>query len=168
MTDTMETSVTEVQPSETADQGPAVAGRLTNVLCGSVVVAVGVIGILEALRLQLGTLINPTAGTWPAIISVILLIVGVLIVVKAGSFADAETVDRHVLRVVIGVASLVVAAMLMPVIGFEVPAFLLLLFWMVVIGRERALLSAAVSAGTVAIFYAIFVFGLNVPIPRLF
>ncbi len=168
MTETVEASVPEAPSSETSGQDPVMAGRVTNIVCGSVVIGVGVIGILEATRLRLGTLISPTAGTWPAIISAVLLLVGVLIVVKARSFADAEKVDRHILRVVIGVASLVVAAMLMPVIGFEIPAFLLLLFWMVVIGRERLVLSSVVSAGTVAIFYAIFVFGLNVPIPRLF
>ncbi|QVQ51872.1 tripartite tricarboxylate transporter TctB family protein [Spiractinospora alimapuensis] len=164
-----EVAVDDVSDAREPDPDTAPpAGYLTNLLCGVVIALVGVGALIVALDLGFGSLAQPRAGTWPAIVSGVLIVVGLVIAVRAATFTDAERITRDGWGVVAGVVSLVVAAQLMPLVGFEIPSFVLMVFWMSVLGRERLLLSVPISAVTVAVFYLIFVYGLAVPIPRLF
>ena len=58
-------------------------------------------------------------------------------------------------------------AVLLPVIGFEIPALLLCLVWLRWLGGESWRTSIAVSVGTVAVFYVLFLYGLRIPLPHL-
>ncbi|MDS2172768.1 tripartite tricarboxylate transporter TctB family protein [Nesterenkonia sp. CL21] len=144
------------------------AGRLTNLLCGAAVTAVGVLALLEAMSLGLGALTHPRAGTWPGVVSGLLIVVGVLIMARAATYEDAEQITSRAWAVLVGAASLVALGQLIPLIGFEIPSFLLLVFWMCGLGRERLRLAVPLSAVVVAVFYLIFITGLSVPLPRLF
>ena len=57
---------------------------------------------------------------------------------------------------------------LMPLIGFELPALVLCVIWMRVLGGETWRSTLVVSAAVVIAFYAIFVLALNTSIPHLF
>jgi hypothetical protein len=81
---------------------------------------------------------------------------------------DAERFTRASLLVLAGLATMVVFVVLLPVIGFEIPAALLCFVWLRFLGREGWRLSLLLSLGLVAAFYAIFVGALSVPIPHLF
>jgi uncharacterized membrane protein len=150
-----------------ADEAPR-AGRLTNLVCGAVVTALGAGALYVALGLDFGSLSQPRAGTWPAIVSSVLLVCGVLIMVRSAHFTDAERMTRQGLRVAAVVIGLVVVAQLMPLVGFEIPSFVLLVAWMSLMERERLRLSVPVAAVTVVVFYLVFIQALAVPLPRLF
>ncbi|MDZ5077178.1 tripartite tricarboxylate transporter TctB family protein [Nesterenkonia sp. HG001] len=157
----------QVTGSAAAEESPR-AGRLANLLCGAAVAGIGVAALWAAMELGLGSLTQPRAGTWPGIVSALLILVGVLIMTRAATYDDAERITSRAVGVLIGVASLVAMGQLIPLIGFEVPSFLLLVFWMSVLGKERLRLSVPLSAITVLAFYLIFITGLSVPLPRLF
>ena len=149
------------------DEAPR-AGRLTNLVCGAVVTALGAGCLYVALGLDFGSLSHPRAGTWPAIVSTVLVVCGVLIMVRSAHFTDAELMTRKSLRVAVVVIGLVVVAQLMPLVGFEIPSFVLLVAWMSLLERERLRLSAPIAAVTVLTFYLVFIQALAVPLPRLF
>ncbi len=152
----------------TADYQAPRAGTLTNLVCGAVVSLLGLGALLVALDLGLGTPTQPRAGTWPGVLSVLLIVLGALIMLRAKTYEDAERITTNAIAVGVGAVSLVVAVQLMPYVGFELPAVALMIFWMSVLGREKYRLSAPISILSVVAFYLIFVTGLNVPIPRLF
>lgn len=165
-----------VEPEAAEDVGaesavsydPPRAGTVTNFLCGAVTTLLGVGALMVAWDLGLGSLTQPRAGTWPGILSALLVVLGILIMVGAKTFDDAEKLTRNAVAVGVGAVSLAVAVQLMPHIGFEIPAVLLAVFWMSVLGREKYILSVPLSIAAVAAFYFIFVVGLSVPLPRLF
>lgn len=151
----------EVDPSKKA-------GWLTNLLCGIVTVAFGIVSMFEAVRLGVGDIKDPDTGTWPSVVSAVIIVVGILIVIRAKSFDDAETLGKDSLPVIVGTVSLSIAVGLIPFVGFELPSVALLVFWMSYLGDEKYKLSIPLSIGAVAVFYAIFVIGLRVPLPHLF
>ncbi|WP_017616287.1 tripartite tricarboxylate transporter TctB family protein, partial [Nocardiopsis salina] len=154
-------------PADTAEPAPR-AGRTTNLVCGAVVVLTGAGTLTVALDLGLGSLSRPGAGTWPGIVSVLLIVIGLLVAARAATYTDAEPITRDAVGVAVGVATLAVAVQLFPFVGFELPSVALLVFWMSVLGREKLRLSVPVSVATVAAAHLVFVYGLAVPIPRLF
>lgn len=158
----------EVAVLTTADYEPPRAGARTNAVCGVAIVLLGLGALLIALDLGFGSLTQPRAGTWPGILSGLLILLGVFIVLRAKTFDDAEKLTFNAVAVLVGAVSLPIAVQLMPHIGFEIPAVLLMIFWMSVLGKEKYRLSVPLSIISVVAFYLIFVTGLNVPIPRLF
>lgn len=149
------------------DSAP-MAGRATNLACGAVISLVGVGAFAVALDLGPGSLSEPGAGTWPAIVSLMLLVAGLLIAARSASYTDSEQITKDAVGVAVGVIALVVAVQLMPLVGFEFPSVALLVFWMSVLGREKLWLSVPISVLTVAVFHLTFIHGLAVPVPRLF
>ena len=152
----------------TSDYTPVRAGAVTNFVCGAVIALLGLGSLLVASDLGFGSITQPRAGTWPAVLSALLLVLGALLMLRAKSYEDAEKLTRNAVAVGVGAVSIAVAVQLMPHIGFEIPAVLLSIFWMSVLGKEKYMLSVPVSIVAVAAFYFIFVVGLGVPIPRLF
>lgn len=159
------------RPAATATASPEEApgaGRATNLLCGAAVTGIGAVALVEAMNLGLGSLTHPRAGTWPGVISGLLIVVGVLIMLRAATYRDAEQITSRAWGVLVGAASLVALGQLIPLIGFEIPSFLLLVFWMSGLGREKLRLAVPLAAIVVVVFYLIFITGLSVPLPRLF
>ena len=144
------------------------AGAVTNLVCGIIVMLLGIGSLIVALDLGFGSLTRPRAGTWPAILSALLVAFGATLAIRAKTYTDAEKITRHASTVGIGAISIVAAVQLMPLIGFEIPALLLMVFWMKVLGRETLLRSVIVSAVTVIALYLVFVTGLRISIPHLF
>lgn len=162
-------AVAEDRPARsTTDYEPARAGIVTHFVCGAVTALLGLGSLLVAWDLGFGSLTQPQAGAWPGILSILLLLLGVFIMLRAKTFDDAEKLTRNAVAVGVGALSLVAAVQLMPLVGFEIPAVLLTVFWMSVLGKEKYVLSVPLSIVAVAVFYFIFVLGLGVPIPRLF
>lgn len=159
---------TEAQAGDIRDHVPEQGGTVTNLAAGVVVAATGVFALVIALGLDTGTLTVPRAGTWPVALSAALIALGVFIAVGAKTFDDAERLNKDALGVLYGAVSLTLAIVLMPLIGFEIAAFLLLVYWMTGLGREPLKLSIPIAAASVVVFYLIFITGLRVPLPRLF
>jgi hypothetical protein len=156
-----------VEESEHEGRPPA-AGTTSNVVVAAAVIALGVAALTGSAALGLGAAAAPAAGTWPMLVSITTVVLGVVMVAIARRLRDAERFTGTSLLVLVGLATMVVFVLLLPVIGFEIPAALLCFVWLRFLGREGWRLSLLLSLGLVAAFYAIFVGALSVPIPHLF
>ena len=156
-----------VQEAEHEGRPPA-AGTTANVLTALAVLALGVAALLGAGALGVGSAERPAAGTWPLLVAVVTVVIGAGMVVAARRTTDAERFTRASLLVLVGLATMVLFVVLLPVIGFEIPALLLCFAWLRLLGGEGWRLSVLVSLALVAAFYLVFVGALSVPIPHLF
>jgi len=154
---------------ETEHEGrPPAAGPVSNVVTALVVLALGVAALFGSDALGLGTAAAPGAGTWPMLVAVVTVLIALGMLAVARRTHDAERFTGASVLVLAGLATMVVFVVLLPVIGFEIPAALLCFVWLRFLGHESWRLSALLSLGLVAAFYAIFVGALSVPIPHLF
>jgi hypothetical protein len=151
-----------------AEHRPPPAGPVTNLAVAVVVVALGAAALVGSLSLGAGTARNPGSGTWPTLISIALLLLGLGLVATARRTHDAERFIGSSWLVLAGLATMIVFVALISVIGFEIPAALLAFVWLRFLGRESWRSSIVTSLGVVVAFYLIFVAALSVPIPHLF
>jgi putative tricarboxylic transport membrane protein len=115
-------------------------------------VALGVGALVGGLGLSLGSLTAPGPGLWPFVVA--LLLTGTaLVLVVVDDPADYEPFTRGSARVAGGLAGLAVFVATFELVGFLLPAFLMLLLWLRVFGREawRWALGLAV-AGSVGLY----------------
>lgn len=165
-------AVTHEYPEQDDDldfEEEAPRGGVTTARLGALVpLALGVFGAVASFGLGLGALSDPGAGLWPFAISLAMIAASVIALLKARQDDDVEAFDRGIVPVALSVVSLLVYAALLPVIGFEIPTVLLLVFWIKILGKEgwRPAVTVAVVA-TVAV-YALFILLFAVPIPHLF
>jgi putative tricarboxylic transport membrane protein len=159
-------------PEQLADQWdaekPPAAGPWANIGAAVVVIALGVFGVIGSAALGLGSVKQPESGTWPLIISLALIALGVALALTSRQMTDAEKFTGSSLYVIGGLATVVIFASVIDVIGFEIPALLLAFFWLRFLGRETWRSSIIGSVLMVVAFYAVFVLGLGVSIPHLF
>ena len=151
-----------------AEHRPPAAGPLTNVAVAAVVVALGAAALVGSLSLGAGSAGNPGSGTWPMLISLTLIVLGLALLPAVRGTADAERFTQASWLVLVGIATMVVFVALISVIGFEIPAALLAFVWLRFLGHESWRSSIITSLGVVVAFYLIFVAALSVPIPHLF
>lgn len=164
----IEDAIHEVEALEHEYRPPA-AGTLTNVLTAAAIVVLGVAALVGASSLGVGSASEPGPGTWPLLISVLLVVLGVaLLLLGARRSADAEKFSSSSWLVLAGLASMVGFVAVIEVIGFEIPAALLCFVWLRFLGREGWRMSIITSLVVVAGFYLVFVAALGVPIPHLF
>ncbi len=104
---------------------------------------------------------------WPLVLGVTILVLSCVLLVTAGRFDDAEPFGAAGTLPLMGAATLVAFWVLLPLVGFEIPALLLMVFWLRVLGGESLRFSIIGGLLTVAAFYTVFVVALGVPIPRL-
>jgi putative tricarboxylic transport membrane protein len=115
-------------------------------------VALGVGALVGGLGLTLGSLTAPGPGLWPFVVA--LLLTGTaLVLVVVDDPADYEPFTRGSARVAGGLTGLAVFVAAFELVGFLLPAFLMLLLWLRVFGREawRWALGLAV-AGSVGLY----------------
>lgn len=151
-----------------AEHRPPAAGTTTNLVVATLVVALGAAALVGSRSLDIGTMRTPGPGTWPMILSLLLVALGLGLAATARRTTDAERFSRSSLLVLVGLATMVVFVALIGTIGFEIPAALLAFVWLRFLGGESWRLSVITSLGLVVAFYLIFVAALSVPIPHLF
>jgi Tripartite tricarboxylate transporter TctB family len=156
------------QVEHEAEHRPPPAGPVTNVVIAVLVLALGAACLVGSWALGIGTASAPGSGTWPFVISVVLVVLAVALVLTARRTHDAERFTGASWLVVAGLATMVGFVVAIPRIGFEVPSALLMFVWLRFMGGESWRLSALLSPAVVAVFYLIFVVALSVPIPHLF
>ncbi|SCF38928.1 Tripartite tricarboxylate transporter TctB family protein [Micromonospora purpureochromogenes] len=147
---------------------PAAAGPLSNVLTAAAVVALGIAALVGSVRLGLGTARSPESGTWPLLVSAVLVVLGLGLLATARRTTDGERFSGASWLVLAGLATMVVFVAVIEVIGFEIPAALLAFVWLRFLGREGWRTSIITSLAVVVAFYLVFVAALSVPIPHLF
>ncbi|WP_433442355.1 tripartite tricarboxylate transporter TctB family protein [Nonomuraea sp. CA-141351] len=146
---------------------PPHAGPVSQVAAALAALAVGVAGAIGSLALGLGRLTQPGPGLWPFAISVVIVVLSATLVVTGRGLEDAERFSKASLLTGIGLVTLILLAVLLPLIGFEIPSLLLVFVWLRWLGKESWRSSIVVSVATVAAFYLLFVVLLQVPLPRL-
>ena len=151
-----------------AEHRPPPAGPVTNVVVAVAVVAFGAAALVGSLALGAGSAGNPGPGTWPTLVSVTMIVLGLGLLAATRRTSDAERFSGPSLLVLIGLATMLAFVALLPVIGFEIPSALLAFVWLRFLGGESWRSSIIISLGAVVAFYLVFVAALSVPIPHLF
>ncbi|WP_219415095.1 tripartite tricarboxylate transporter TctB family protein [Pseudonocardia nigra] len=129
-----------------------------------VVLAVGVAAVVGAIGLSLGELTAPGPGLWPFIVSVVLT-GSALALLLLDDPEDYERWTGGTARIVAGIAGLGVFIAVFEVVGFLLPAFLMLLLWLRIFGRESWRWSLGLAlAGSIGM-YLLFDQALGVPFP---
>ncbi|HEY3556904.1 MAG TPA: tripartite tricarboxylate transporter TctB family protein [Kribbella sp.] len=157
----------EALQAELAEDRPPHAGPWSQLGAAVVAGLVGVGGLIGSLALGLGRLTHPGPGLWPFVISVVVTVLAVALALVGRYGTDTEKFSRSSVLTAVAVLSLVVFAALLPVIGFEIPSLLLTFVWLRFLGKESWISSIAITVGTVAAFYVLFVVLLQIPLPRL-
>jgi hypothetical protein len=160
-------AVHEVEEAE-HEYRPPVAGRVTDVVVGIAVVGLGVAALLGSLALGVGSARAPGTGTWPLLVSGALVVLGIGLLAMTGRTRDAERFTRAAWLVLAALATMIAFVAVVGVIGFEIPAALLMFVWLRFLGGESWRTSIITSLATVVAFYVVFVGLLAVPIPHMF
>ena len=131
-----------------------------------VVLAIGIGGAYLAYGYGLGSLRRPgravaLRGLGPhRALAIMLLVVG-------RHLDDAEKFTKASLLVLAGGATFVGLGLLLPTIGFEIPAILLGIVWLRFLGGESWRSTIVISVATTAAFYLLFLYVLKIPLPHL-
>ena len=149
------------------EERPPHAGPRAQVGAGLVTLALGVAGIVLTLGYGLGSLTQPGPGLWPFAVAVAVTALSLAQIAFGRDGQDTEKFTRSSALTALGVLTLVALAVLLPVIGFEVPSLVVMAIWLRFLGGESWRMTAVVSIVTVAAFYALFVTALSIPLPRL-
>ncbi|MFC7400828.1 tripartite tricarboxylate transporter TctB family protein [Citricoccus sp. GCM10030269] len=162
----------DLTPEELAEawaaEGPEAAGPVANLAASLVVLALGILGVVISIGLGPGSAVNPDSGTWPLAVSVLIctLALAQLVIGRRGG-SDGEKFNRYSLITLVGFLTLIGMAVLVPVIGFEIPSLALCIVWMKFLGGEGWRAALVYSVIVVAAFYAIFIAALGTTIPHL-
>lgn len=163
------TAAEPVEPFEPVDDvAPPVAGTVANLAACLVTAGVGVAGAVAAVALGLGTPSRPGAGLWPLAVSVAVVVLSLAQIVVGRRGGDGEKFSRYSWLSLAGLATLLGLVALLPVIGFEIPALLLSLVWMKLLGDESWRSAVLYSVLVVGALYAVFVGALGTNVPHLF
>jgi hypothetical protein len=149
-------------------RGSPPGGPVENLVTALVVILLGVAAVAGSLSLGAGSPSAPGSGTWPLVVSVVLVILGLVLLVRVRRTRDAERFTRAGLLVLGGLATMIVFVAVIGTIGFEIPTLLLAFLWLKVLGREGWRTSVITSIAIVVAFYLLFVALLSVSIPHLF
>lgn len=149
------------------EERPPAGGPVQQVVAALVVLALGIFGAVRSLDYGLGRLTQPGPGLWPFVVSSLIVLISLGLLVWGRRLTDTEVFTRSSALPAIGVVTFVALAALLPVIGFEIPAFLLAVVWLRFLGGETWRSTVLVALGTVAAFYLVFVVALSIPMPRL-
>ena len=95
-----------------------------------------------------------------ATLSLVLLVTG-------RGLDDSEAFTRSSALPLTGVITFIAFGLLMPLIGFEIPALVLCVIWLRFLGGETWRNTIVISVLTTATFYLLFLYGLRIPIPHL-
>jgi hypothetical protein len=150
-----------------AEERPPAGGPAYQLVAALVVLALGVAAAVLSYGYGLGSLRRPGPGLWPFIVSVLIVALALVLLAVGRSLDDTERFTRSSVLVVIGGATFVALGVLLPVIGFEIPAVLLGIVWLRFLGGESWRSTIVISVATTAAFYLLFLYGLSIPLPHL-
>ncbi len=152
---------------ELAEERPPAGGPAYQVVAALVVLVLGLGAAFLAQGYGLGSLRRPGPGLWPFAVSVLIAALAVLLLVVGRRLDDAEKFTRASFLAVVGAATFVGLGLLLPTIGFEIPAILLGIVWLRFLGGESWRSTIVISVATTAAFYLLFLYGLKIPLPHL-
>ncbi len=166
--DPTEATTVEELVEQWESEKPPAAGTASNLAAAAVIGALGVFGLVGSFDLGIGRASAPGPGTWPGVVSALIVVLAVGLAVTAGRSHDAEKFSSTSWLVGLGSLTMFGFALAVPSVGFEIPAALLAFVWLKVLGREGWRTSVVGALIMTAVFYLIFVAALSTPIPHLF
>ena len=152
---------------ELEDERPPAGGPGYQTVGALVGLAIGVGAAVMAYGYGLGSLHQPGPGLWPFVVSVVIVVLSALLLVVGRGLDDSEKFTRSSVLAGIGGITFVAFGLLMPLIGFEIPAVLLCVVWLRFLGGESWRNTVVISVLTTAVFYFLFLYGLRIPLPHL-
>ena len=152
---------------ELEEERPPAGGPAYQVVAALVGLIIGIGGAVMAYGYGLGSLHQPGPGLWPFVVSVLIATLSALLLVVGRGLDDAEAFTRGSTLAVIGAVTFVAFGLLMPLIGFELPAIVLSVIWLRFLGGESWRSTIVISVLSTAAFYALFLYGLHIPLPHL-
>jgi putative tricarboxylic transport membrane protein len=152
---------------ELADERPPAGGPAYQVVSALVVLAIGIGGAYLAYGYGLGSLRRPGPGLWPFAVSFLIAALAIMLLVVGRHLDDAEKFTRASLLVLAGGATFVGLGLMLPTLGFEIPAILLGIVWLRFLGGESWRSTIVISVATTAAFYLLFLYALKIPLPHL-
>lgn len=152
---------------ELEEERPPSGGPIYQIVGALVGVAIGIAGAVLSAGYGLGSLREPGPGLWPFVVSVLIAAMSAVLLVVGRGLNDAEAFTRSSVLPVIGIITFVAFGVLMPVIGFEIPALALCVIWLKFLGGESWRNTVIISVVTVTAFYLLFLYGLRIPLPHL-
>jgi putative tricarboxylic transport membrane protein len=152
---------------ELEEERPPAGGPRYQVVGALVGIAVGIGAATLAFSYGLGSLREPGPGLWPFIVSVLIAVLSVSLLIVGRGLTDSEAFTRSSWLPLAGIVTFVAFGFLLPLTGFEIPALLLCVIWLRFLGGESWRNTAVISVVTVAVFYLLFLYGLQIPLPHL-
>ena len=153
---------------ELEEERPPAGGPAYQMVGALVALAIGVGGAVLAYGYGLGSLREPGPGLWPFIVSVVIATLSLILLVTGRGLDDSEAFTRSSALPLTGVITFIAFGLLMPVIGFEIPALALGVIWLRFLGHESWRSTIVISVATTAVFYFLFLYALGIPLPHLF
>jgi putative tricarboxylic transport membrane protein len=129
--------------------------------------AIGIGGAVLAHGYGLGSLREPGPGLWPFAVSVLIATLSLILFVTGRGLTDSEAFTRSSALPLIGAITFIAFGLLMPLIGFEIPALALCVVWLRFLGSVSWRGTIVISVLTTAVFYLLFLYGLRIPLPHL-
>lgn len=136
-----------------------------------VALAMGMLFMASAYQLfssgsaSLGEFTQPGPGTWPLLVSGVMVASSVIVLLTERG-EDVEAFTGRIKLIGLGFASLALFVVLFPYLGFILPGFLTLAFWLRYLGGESWRMTLLLSVLLTAILYVLFVPLLGVPFPE--
>ena len=152
---------------ELADERPPAGGPAYQIVSALVVLVIGIGGAYLAYAYGLGSLRRPGPGLWPFAVSVLIALLAIMLLVVGRHLDDAEKFTKASLLVLAGGATFVGLGLMLPTLGFEIPAILLGIVWLRFLGGESWRSTIVISVATTAAFYVLFLYVLKIPLPHL-
>jgi putative tricarboxylic transport membrane protein len=152
---------------ELEEDRPAAGGPAYQTVAALFGIAIGVGGAVLAYGYGLGSLHQPGPGLWPFTVSVVIVTLSVVLLVVGRGLTDADAFTRSSALALIGAVTFIAFGLLMPLVGFELPALALAVIWLRFLGGESWRSTIVISVVATAAFYVLFLYGLRIPLPHL-
>ena len=152
---------------ELEEERPPAGGPAYQIVGALVALAIGVGGAVLAYGYGLGSLQEPGPGLWPFVLCVVITALSLILLVTCRRLTDSEAFTRSSVLPLIGLITFIAFGLLMPVIGFEIPALVLSVIWLRFLGHESWRSTIVISVLTTAVFYLLFLYALGIPLPHL-
>ena len=152
---------------EMEEERPPPGGPVYQMVGALVALAIGVGGAVLAYGYGLGSLREPGPGLWPFVLCVVITALSLILLVTGRRLTDSEAFTRSSTLPLVGLITFIAFGLLMPVIGFEIPALALSVIWLRFLGHESWRNTIVISVATTAVFYFLFLYALGIPLPHL-
>jgi putative tricarboxylic transport membrane protein len=138
----------------------------TDHVAGAAAIILGLLVLALSGDLPFGSLSFPGAGMWPKLICVLMIVLGILLLARAGASSPVAEIDwRNLRHAAIVTAATAAAIALYPTLGF-ILSIGLLLAGLTLLERGNPLFAVIYGAGISVAVYALFTILLKSPLER--